>query len=340
MQRNVELKQYSTMQLGGPASYLVVVESQEQLIEVAANAKANNIPVIVVGEGSNIVWRDEGFNGLVIVNRIKGFNITSNDEFGTYLTVGAGENWDSVVERSVEQGLSGIECLSLIPGTAGATPVQNVGAYGQEIAETLVTITAYDQNTGTLVTLAAGDCKFTYRKSIFNTTAKGRYLITAITLMLSHAKPMPPFYQSISDYLEKHKITDYTPSALRKAVIEIRRAKLPDPAVTANCGSFFANPEVDSLQLAALQDSFPAIPNWPTDDGQVKLSAAWLIDQAGYHDYFDPDCGIATWPTQALVFVNRSAKSTADLLRFADKVKAKVKDQFSVELKMEPLLLP
>ncbi len=340
IQSNILLKQYSTMQLGGPALYLVVVNDTSQLLEAAQYAKSNNLPIIVIGSGSNIVWRDEGFPGLVIVNRIKGFEVTSNDEFGTYLTVGAGEEWDDVVKQSVEQGLSGIECLSLIPGTAGATPVQNVGAYGQDISQTLVTVTAYDLNTGSMVTLAAGDCKFAYRTSIFNTSEKGRYLITAITLMLNRNNPMPPFYQSLASYLEKRGISDYTPAVLRKAVIDIRQAKLPDPAIVPNCGSFFANPEIDSFQLAAIQENYPAVPNWPTADGQVKLSAAWLIEQAGFKDYLDPVYGIATWPTQSLVFVNRSATSTADLLKFADKVKAKVAEQFSINLRMEPLLLP
>ncbi len=340
IQSGVSLSQYSTMRLGGPASYLVAVNDTAQLIEAAQNAKANNIPVIVIGKGSNIIWRDEGFPGLVIVNQIKGYEMISNDEFGTYLTIGAGEEWDSVVKRSVEQGLSGIECLSLIPGTAGATPVQNVGAYGQDISQTLVTVTAYDLNSQTMVTLAAGDCKFAYRTSIFNTSEKGRYLITAITLMLSRNNPLPPFYQSVASYLEERGIREYTPAVLRKAVIDIRQAKLPDPSLTPNCGSFFANPEIDSFHLASIQENYPAVPNWPAAEGQVKLSAAWLIEQAGFKDYLDPQYGIATWPKQPLVFVNRSAKNTADLLKFADKVKTKVAEQFSVNLRMEPLLLP
>ncbi len=340
MQRNVSLKQYSTMRLGGQASYLAEVNTQEQLVQAAQDAKTNNIPMIVVGDGSNIIWRDEGFSGLVIVNRIKGFEIVSDNEFGTYLTLGAGENWDSVVARTVATGLSGIECLSLVPGTAGATPVQNVGAYGQEIAQTLVTVTAYDLNTDSIVTLAAVDCAFSYRNSIFKHAAKGRYLITAITLALSHNKPLPPFYPSVANYLEQHSITDVTPAVLRQAVLEIRRAKLPDPAITPNCGSFFANPIIDSLQLSDLQQNYPDIPNWPADNDQVKLSAAWLIDQVGFHDYTDPESGMATWPLQSLVLVNHSATSTAALLQFVQQIKAKVAEKFMIQLEMEPQLLP
>ena len=328
------------MHLGGLASDLVVVNTQAQLVEAAQYAKANNMSIVVIGDGSNIIWRDEGFQGLVIVNRIKGFEVTSNDEFGTYITIGAGENWDSVVARTVEMGFSGIECLSLVPGTVGATPVQNVGAYGQEISQTLLTVTAYDLSANSLVTLAAADCDFTYRSSVFKHAAKGRYLITAITLMLSHNKPLPPFYPSLSNYLEQHKINDYAPAILRQAVIDIRRSKLPDPATTPNCGSFFANPTVDSLQLSDLRETYPEIPNWPADNDQVKLSAAWLIDQVGFHDYTDLDSGIATWPLQSLVLINRSASSTAALLKFVQQIKTKVSEQFMVQLEMEPQLLP
>lgn len=340
IQNAVLLSQYSTMRLGGPAKQLVSVSTQEQLIEAAQYARSNNLPVIIIGSGSNIVWRDEGFDGLVIVNRILGFEIISDSEFGTYVTIGAGEKWDSVVERCVAHGLSGIECLSLIPGTAGATPVQNVGAYGQEISQTLVTLTAYDFMAGAMVTLSAADCNFSYRNSIFKSSAQNRYLISAITLMLTRSKPLPPFYPAVSAYLEEHGITDVSPAVLRQAVIDIRRAKLPDPETTPNCGSFFANPIVDASQFESLQERYSAIPHWPADNDRVKLAAAWLIEQAGFKDYFDPEYGIATWPNQALVLVNRSAKSTAALLNFAEKIKAKVKQIFAVELVMEPLLLP
>ncbi len=340
IQKNISLKDYSTMRLGGPASYLAIAESQEQLIEAAKSAKSSNIPIVVIGHGSNIIWRDEGFPGLVIVNRIKGFEVVSDSEFGTYVSVGSGEVWDTVVERCVKLGLSGIECLSMIPGTAGATPVQNVGAYGQELSQTLATVTAFDLESLNMVTIPASDCNFSYRDSIFKSSSKGRYLITSITLMLSRNKPMPPYYSAVANYLEQHKITDASADTLRQAVMTIRKEKLPDPKVTPNCGSFFANPIVDNSLLLALEDRYPSVPNWPAENNQVKIPAAWLIEQAGFKDYFDQESGVATWPIQPLILVNRSGDSTTKLLAFADEIKAKVKHQFSIDLVMEPQILP
>lgn len=337
--QNISLSEYSTMRLGGNAAYLIEVENEEELKNAALKAKSLSLPIIMIGRGSNIIWRDEGYPGLVIVNRIRGFTL-NDDGFGSYVTIGGGEIWDEAVAKTVELGLTGIECLSLIPGTAGATPVQNVGAYGQEIAQTLVTLSAYDLETNQLVTLAGSDCGFSYRNSIFKTSARGRYLITSITLMLSKGDPLPPFYPAVTNYLETHGITNYTPASLRQAVIDIRQAKLPDPDTVANCGSFFYNPVVDSSILSTLEERYPVIPHWDVDNAKVKLSAAWLISQAGFTNYYDQLTGIATWPTQPLVFVNRSAKQTADLLQFVSQVKTKVAQQFGVELIMEPQLLP
>ena len=336
--QDINLAAYSTMRLGGNAAYLVEVATETELKEAAAWAAQNSLPVLMIGSGSNIVWRDEGYPGLVIVDKISGFEV-KEDEFGTYLSVGAGENWDSVVLRSVDLGLTGIECLTLIPGSAGATPIQNVGAYGQEISQTLVTLSAYNFTTGMMETLAAGDCQFSYRNSIFKTNP-GKYLITSITLMLRKGSMMPPFYPSLNNYLNEHHVTDCSPASIRQAVMAIRQNKLPDPSKVANCGSFFGNPEVDKDTLSVLQENYPGIPNWPTDSGKAKLSAAWLIDQAGFAHYTDQETGIATWPQQPLVFINQGAKSTAALLSFADKVKSSVLNKFGVELNQEPLLLP
>lgn len=327
------------MRLGGKAAYLTEVEDEAALKNAVSAAKVLNLPIIMIGKGSNIIWRDEGYPGLVLVSHIRGFSV-KDDELGSYVTIGSGEIWDEAVAKTVELGLTGIECLSLIPGTVGATPVQNVGAYGQEIAQTLVTLSAYDLKTDQMVTLSASDCDFSYRNSIFKTTAQGRYLITSITLMLSKGNPLPPFYPAVTNYLETHGISQFTPAALRQAVIAIRRAKLPDPNTIANSGSFFYNPVVDSNVLATLEERYPVVPHWDVDNGKVKLSAAWLIAEAGFANYYDQATGIATWPTQALVFINQSAKQTADLLQFAQQVKTKVAQQFGVELMIEPQLLP
>jgi UDP-N-acetylmuramate dehydrogenase len=230
--------------------------------------------------------------------------------------------------------------LSLIPGTTGATPVQNVGAYGQEIAQTLVSIEAYDRQTKQFVTLPGSDCAFGYRTSRFKTTDRGRFFITAITLHLLRANPQPPFYAALQRYFDEHQIEVWTPQTVRDAVVAIRQSKLPDPAKIANNGSFFANPIVDESLLTQLQADHPDIPHWPMPGGRVKIPAAWLLEQAGFKNVHDPETGMATWPAQPLVLVNEKAQSTAQLLAFKQKIVGAVQQRFAVTLEQEPELLP
>ena len=327
------------MGLGGPAAYLTEVTDRMQVLEALSWAQGQGVPAIMIGGGSNIVWQDSGFPGLVIVNSILRYETFEEDESNTYLTVGAGEVWDSVVERSVAAGLTGIEALSLVPGKTGAVPVQNVGAYGQEISDTLTTVEAFDTQAGDFVTLAGSDCAFGYRTSRFKTTDRGRFFITTITLHLSKGNPKPPFYSSVQAYFEEHAITAYTPATLRQAVVAIRTAKLPDPAVVHNTGSFFANPVIPEGQYVQLAATYETMPHWPVDNG-IKLSAAWLIEQAGFKDYHDADTGMGTWPLQPLVLINEKARATADLLKFKQKIVDAVQTKFSVTLEQEPELLP
>lgn len=327
------------MGLGGPADYLLVIKDEAGLSEAVAWARKHEVPVLIIGGGSNIVWRDEGYKGLILVNQIPGFEL-AEDETGAILTAGAGESWDSVVERSVAAGLTGIEALSLIPGTAGGTPVQNVGAYGQEIADTLVEVRAYDMQTREFTIIAGADCAFAYRNSRFKTKDRGRYLITGLSLRLKRGNPQPPFYGSVQAYFDKHQVTSPAPRDLRAAVVHIRSNKLPDPAEVRNTGSFFGNPIISNDDFWKLQEQFEDIPSWPAGTGMVKLSAAWLIEQAGFKDYHDPTTGMATWPTQPLVLVNENAKSTADLLQFKQKIVEVVQSRFNVTLVQEPELLP
>ncbi len=327
------------MRLGGPAAYLAHVHSPADVVEGVAWAEARNLPVIMVGGGSNIIWRDEGFAGLVLVNRIPGFELA--EEGGQVrLTVGAGENWDSVVARSVAAGAAGIERLSLIPGTAGATPVQNVGAYGQEVADALVSVEAYDRKARRFVRIPAAECGFGYRRSRFNQADRGRFFITALTLRLVREQPRGPFYPSLARYLAERGLSRPTLQQVRDAVIAIRRARLPDPAQVANSGSFFRNPIVSDRHAAELLGRYPDMPHWPVPGGGVKLAAGWLIDQAGFRGVTDAETGMGTWPAQALVLVNRAAGSTADLLRFRQKVQDEVLRRFGVLLEQEPELLP
>lgn len=324
------------MRLGGQAAYLSEVTNRSEIPSLIAAAKQQNVPVIMIGEGSNIVWGDKGFNGLVLVNRIPGFEVQEIDETTAYFTVGGGENWDNVVARTVELGYNGIAELSLIPGTAGATPVQNVGAYGREISDALLTIQAYDLQTDQFVNLEASNCNFGYRTSRFKTTDKGRFLITNITLMLKKEQPSSPYYDAVNSYFIDKNITKPTVADLRNAVVAIRSAKLPDPKLVANNGSFFANPIITQAKLSQILHNYPMIKYWHNDDGSVKVSAAWLIEQAGLKDVHDEETGMATWSMQPLVLVNERARNTADLLRFKQKIIAAVQAKFDITLEQEP----
>lgn len=342
IRNDVPLKDFSTMRLGGKVKYLAEITKRTEVEEAVAWAVEHQVPPLMIGGGSNIIWRDEGFEGLLLVNKVMGYEEFNEDELNTYITVGAGENWDSVVERSARAGLTGIEALSLVPGTAGGTPVQNVGAYGQEIANTLVSVEAYDLHTRAFVTIPASECGFGYRTSRFKTTDRDRFFITGLTLHLMKQNPEPPFYRALAEYLAvNHQGKTYTPEEIRNAVIDIRSNKLPDPAQVANTGSFFANPVVSGGLLAQLQADYPDIPHWPTSDPEkVKIPAAWLIEQAGFKDFHDEETGMGTWPKQPLVLVNEHAKTTADLMKFKQVIVDAVSKKFEITLEQEPELLP
>ena len=337
---NVPLAGYSTMRVGGNARYLMDITHAFDIDKAVAWAEERSLPILMIGGGSNIIWRDEGFEGLILVNKIMGFDIHSYDDEITYVTIGAGENWDKVVQRCVDEGLSGIEQLSLIPGTTGATPVQNVGAYGQEIANVLMTLQAYDLHEKRLVTMTASDCGFSYRDSRFKSTDRDRFLITAVTFMLSKKPPARPFYESVERYIKEHDITDITPATIRDAVIAIRQAKLPDPAIVANTGSFFKNPIIKRDQLTRLLHDHPDIAYWDIDDYTVKLSAAWLIEKVGLKGVHDDETGMATWKNHSLVLVNERAGSAKNVLAFRDKIAHAVSAKFNVNLEQEPEILP
>ena len=335
---NVPLSQHSTMRLGGPAKYLMDITSPGQIEPALRWAEENKCKVIMIGDGSNIVWGDEGFDGLVLVNKIMGFEL-QDQEFQAFVNIGAGENWDNTVEKLVKAGLSGVEQLSLIPGTAGATPIQNVGAYGREIADVLVCVQAYDTEAKKMVVIPKTECGFSYRRSRFNGQDRGRFLITYITLTLNKTSPMPPFYRSLQSYLSQHNITSYTPEIIRKAVIDIRNSKLPDPAKVANCGSFFANPIVVNEQLEDILARHPSMPHWDIGDNTSKISAAWMLEQLGLKGYHEPNTGMATWDKHALVFVNEKAKDTASLIAFRDAIIKKAEEKFGITLEQEPELI-
>jgi UDP-N-acetylmuramate dehydrogenase len=334
MQNNVPMAKLTTMRLGGPARYCVTINKKNELTEVLDFANKNDLNILVLGEGSNVIVRDQGFNGVVILNRIKGFEVLQD---GLTVKIGAGENWDQAVEKTAELGLSGIEALSAIPGTAGATPVQNVGAYGQDISQTFKELEAYNLETGEFETLSKNDCKFSYRNSSFKPLTNRRYIIISITLKLSKTPMQPPFYPRLQKYLEKNKVTSFTPMQIRKAITEIRSQILPDPKKVANTGSFFKNPIITEEDAEVLLAKFPDAPHWPMPDSQVKFAAGWLLEQAGLKGYASH--GMKTHDANALVFVNMAAKSYNDLAKFQQEVVQKVMQKFGITLEQEPELL-
>ncbi len=339
--QNVSLKDYTSMRLGGEAKFICFVTTRIELLEAVSWARNSNLPIIMIGGGNNIIWSDAGFDGLVIVNKISGVKISNEGSDNFYLTIGAGENWDEIVQQSVDLGLTGIEAMSSIPGTVGASVVQNIGAYGQEISNTLLSIEAFDNKISDYVILSASQCLLGYRTSLFKHHEPGRYLITAITINLKKANPIPPFYRSLQAYLTDHQITVFTPQVIRQAVQEIRSTKLPDPTKIPNCGSFFANPIISYQDFFLLQRVLnQQIPHWKNSDDSLKISAAWLIEFVGLKNFHDNLTGMATWDKQPLILINENSKSTADLEAFRDKIIQSVLQKTGITLIQEPEILP
>lgn len=334
---NIPLKNYTTMRLGGNARFMTEVHSPTEIQEICRKAVSQNLPVFILGGGSNVIVKDEGYDGIVVRNRIAGFEVIADEPGAVTIKIGAGEDWDKTVRKTVDMNLSGIEAMSAIPGTAGAAPVQNVGAYGQEIADTLVSLEAYDKKTDRFVILESTDCGFSYRHSIFRGSEAGRYVITSITIKLYKSAPQPPFYAAIQEYFDEHKITIYTPQIVRDAVIEIRKNKLPDPKITPNTGSFFKNAIVEDWQLADLKKEYPDMPTYDMPDGRFKIPTGWLIQQAGLKG--QTLHGMRIHDKNALVLINESATSYADLAAARDEIMGTIRDKFRILIEQEPLEL-
>lgn len=332
---NIPLKNYVTMRLGGNARFMADAHTPENAAQLVRSAKQQNLPFFILGGGSNTIVRDEGFDGLVIRIRIPGFEKTHEDATSVTLRIGAGENWDSVVERTVELNLAGIAAMSAIPGTAGAAPVQNIGAYGQEVSDSLIELDAYDSHTDQFATLSKEDCHFSYRDSIFRGSQMGRYVITSITLRLLKMAPQPPFYEALQKYFDDNSIAIYTPQIIRDAVTAIRAEKLPNPAEKPNTGSFFKNAIVEEWRLNEIKQDYPDIPSYLMADGNFKVPTGWLIDQAGLKGQLIH--GIRVNPANALVLINESATGYADLDKARREIMGTIRDTFRIHIEQEPL---
>ncbi|ADD45269.1 UDP-N-acetylmuramate dehydrogenase [Stackebrandtia nassauensis] len=330
----------TTLRLGGPAKRLVEAADARELVDVVRTADSANEPVLLVAGGSNLVIGDAGFDGTAVVIRSSGAEVAVDGD-DVLVTVAAGHNWDSLVERAVAEGWSGIECLSGIPGSAGATPIQNVGAYGQEVAETIETVTVYDRELGETVVFTAADCRFAYRDSVFKHS--DRFLVLDVRYRLRRSRRSAPIrYAETARTLgiEAGETVDAT--VARETVLKLRRGKgmVLDAADhdTYSAGSFFINPvvEPDVIDVIAAKAGKPP-PNWPAGD-KVKTSAAWLIAQAGFEKGYGHD-GVSISTKHTLALTNRGDGTTAALLRLADEVRAGVEAAFGVRLRPEPTLV-
>jgi UDP-N-acetylmuramate dehydrogenase len=324
------LADHTTIRLGGPAT-LVRADTAAELIKCVSRADAAQTPVLVLGGGSNLVVADAGFDGIVAAVAHVGIAFDRTGE-RVVMQVEAGESWDDVVVASLAQGLAGIECLSGIPGLAGATPIQNVGAYGAEISHVVSAVRAFDRAQGTEVKRSASDCGFGYRTSALK---GGRHLVLGVDLALTETEISAPIrYQQLADALGV-KLHETAPARdVRAAVLALRATKgmlidAADPD-SVSVGSFFTNPVLAVAPVGA--------PHWPTADGRVKISAAWLIEQAGFmRGYGDGRVGLSRKHTLALV--NRGGATTAELIAFATQIRDGVRDRFGVELEVEPALI-
>lgn len=335
---NIPLKKYTTMRLGGNAKYMTDLHSANEIQNIILQANQLNLPIFIIGGGSNVVVQDKGYDGIVLRNMIMGFETVAEDDSSVSFKIGAGENWDSVVKTTVEKNLSGIEAMSAIPGTMGAAPVQNIGAYGQELVDTFVSLEAYDLNEGIFVNLNSDDCQFSYRDSIFRSSQKGRYIITSVVLKLFKSAPVQPFYSAVQKYFDDHNINIFTPSTIRQAVIDIRTDKLPDPAIYPNSGSFFKNSIIEDWQLNDLQSQFSDIPRYDLGNNKYKIPSGWLIEQAGFKGQLIN--GIRIHDKNTLVLINESASSYHDLELTRDEIIRKVRDIFRIEIDQEPIEMP
>ena len=341
------------MRLGGPARYVLEIEQKSDIPKAYDFAKSHNLPVFILGGGANTIGHDEGFDGVIIINRIKGITITWAGD-GTLggppkmshflgkkvpagpaqyiITAMGGEIWDDVVAFACDQGLTGIEALSKIPGLTSAAPVQNIGAYGQEVADTLVSIDVYDTKDGKFKTLSKDDLRFSYRHSILNTTEIGRYFVISITLSLQKGKMKRPFYNSIERYVATNNCTDFSPTGIREIVSTIRADKLPDPTVKASSGSFFKNIYLDEDEAKLAEEK--GYPVYHGHDG-LKINSGWLIEEAGLKGKLLH--GMRVSSTAALVLINESAKSYSDLAAARAEIANAVYDKFGYKLEQEPV---
>ena len=332
IQHNVSLQPYNTFGIDVTASKFVRFESVQELTEVLQHPEIKHEEKLVLGGGSNLLFT-KNFEGVVLQNGIKGIEIVSEDTEVAYVKAGGGEVWHEFVSYTLEQNLGGIENLSLIPGTVGAAPLQNIGAYGVELKDVFQELEAVHIETGKAATFKAADCLFGYRESVFKNKLKGQYIVTSVTFRLQKKHTLNTSYGAITTTLQEMQVQQPTIQDVSAAVCHIRRTKLPDPAQIGNAGSFFKNPEIPLDQYQKLKDQYPGIPSYPVTETTVKVPAGWLIEQCGWKGKVIDNYGVHK--NQALVLVNYGGASGNNIRQLALDIIQSVEDKFGIRLKPE-----
>jgi UDP-N-acetylmuramate dehydrogenase len=328
---NLSLKKFNTFGIDAHARYFSTLSSLEDLAGIPSSGG-----LFILGGGSNILFTGD-FDGLVLRNEIKGIGIVKEDEEHVYVRAGAGENWHGFVQYCLERGWAGVENLSLIPGSVGAAPMQNIGAYGVEIKEVFQELSAWHLAEKKIYTFGLRDCEFGYRESIFKHRYKGQFVILDVTFRLNKKPQFHTEYGDIRAELERMQVRELSIQAVSQAVMFIRRSKLPDPAQIGNAGSFFKNPTVTEEKLAELRVSYPGIVGYPRPTG-IKLAAGWLIEQCGWKGFRRGDAGCHA--RQALVLVNYGHATGQEIYDLSEEIRQSVQAKFGVELEREVNIIP
>ncbi len=330
-QESISLKPYNTFRIDAKAKCFVEIKKESDLVEVFGADQTENQEILVLGGGSNMLFTKD-FKGLVLKVSIPGITYIENGN-EVIITAGAGVVWNDLVNFCVERGFAGLENLTLIPGTVGASPIQNIGAYGVELKDVFKSCTAFEIATREIKTFTYADCKFGYRESVFKNELKGKYIITSVTFQLNKIATIRTQYGAITDELEKRNIKQPSIADVSTVVAAIRVSKLPDPSTIGNAGSFFKNPVIEKEKFDALIANFPEVVHYPAPAGKIKLAAGWLIEQCGFKGKVVGQTG--TWKNQALVLVNHGYASGQEVYNFSEQIINSVYAKFGITLSRE-----
>lgn len=328
--RNISLKQYNSFGLEYTADSLISLRSEEDAISVIKNREALSDPMFVIGGGSNLLFT-KFFNGTLLHPEMNKIHTEEENPDTVIISAEAGVIWDNFVEWTVNKGFSGLENLSLIPGTVGATPVQNIGAYGVEVKDNIEKVRAISLLDGSVREFSNKECSFAYRDSIFKNSLKGKFLVTKVFFRVATHPQFKTDYGSLNE--EISKLGPLSLKTIRQAVIKIRKSKLPDPVLIGNAGSFFKNPVISSENTNELLNEYPQMPHYKEQSGGFKIAAGWLIEQCGWKGQRVGDAG--TYEKQALVIVNHGKATGEDIVRFAESVEKSVSEKFGINLQRE-----